>query len=204
MDHLGLPNWCGRSVSRDARIGSLRRTSASWKTWESTSQARRGLPSPGTDRRWLYAWQKKLEAERFVDELRRRTGVAEWMVYQFEDASEDRDPVAPLVIARIPDQDGETYDLTPASRERVSATFPGSRLPPASTCRSASSRTSCARGGTRGGWKSLRPSPRPTSRLRSPAWSRRRPSRSPCSSSLFPPGRTLAPSRCGPAGWSRT
>ena len=47
-------------------------------------------------------------------------------------------------------------------------------------------------------------SPRPTSRMRSPAWSRRRPSRSPCSSCLFPPGRTPAPSRCGPAGWSRT
>src|SRR3954470_6378105 len=43
-------------------------------------------------------------------------------------------------------------------------------------------------------------SPRPTSRMRSPAWPRRRPSRSLCSSSLFPPGRTLAPSRCGSAG----
>jgi hypothetical protein len=87
------------------------------------------VPEPGTDRRWLYAWQKKIEAERFADELRRRTGDADWMVYQFEVASEERGPVAPLDIARLPDQDGYTYYLTPASRERVATAFPGSRLP---------------------------------------------------------------------------
>jgi len=87
------------------------------------------VPEPGTDRRWLYAWQKKIEAERFADELRHRTGDADWMVYQFEDVSEERGPVAPLDIARVPDKDGYTYYLTPASRERVATAFPGTRLP---------------------------------------------------------------------------
>jgi hypothetical protein len=92
------------------------------------SNARR-IPEPGPRRRWLYAWQRKREAERFADELRRRTGDADWEVYQYEDASEERGPVAPLDIARIPEKDGYTYFLTPASRERVAAAFPGTRLP---------------------------------------------------------------------------
>jgi hypothetical protein len=87
------------------------------------------VPEPGTDRRWLYAWKKKIEAERFADELRSRTGDADWIVYQLDDASEGRGPVAPLDIARLPDKDGYTYYLAPASRERVAAAFPGRRLP---------------------------------------------------------------------------
>lgn len=87
------------------------------------------VPEPGTDRRWLYAWREKIEAERFADELRRRTGDADWTVYSFERAAEQRGPVAPLDIARIPEKDGYTYYLAPASRERVVAAFPGTRLP---------------------------------------------------------------------------
>jgi hypothetical protein len=87
------------------------------------------IPEPGTDRRWLYAWRRQIEAERFAEELRRRTGDAGWIVYQFEAASEKRGPVAPLDIARIPEKDGYTYYLTPASRERVVAAFPGTKLP---------------------------------------------------------------------------
>lgn len=87
------------------------------------------VPERGTDRRWLYAWRKKIEAERFADELRRRTGDADWTVYQFENVPEDRGPVAPLEIARIPENDGYTYYLTPASRERIAAAFPGTGLP---------------------------------------------------------------------------
>lgn len=87
------------------------------------------VAEPGTDRRWLYSWRKKIEAERFADELRRRTGDAAWGVYQFEDAIEGRGPVAPLDISRIPEKDGYAYYLTPASRERVAAAFPGTRLP---------------------------------------------------------------------------
>jgi hypothetical protein len=52
------------------------------------------VPKPGTDRRWLYARKKKIEAERFADELRHRTGDPDWKVYQFEDAPEDCGPVA--------------------------------------------------------------------------------------------------------------
>jgi hypothetical protein len=87
------------------------------------------VAEPGTDRRWLYAWKKKIEAERFAAELRRRTGDGSWVVYQFENAPEQRGPVAPLEIASVPEQDGYTYYLTPASRERVVAAFPGTKLP---------------------------------------------------------------------------
>jgi hypothetical protein len=87
------------------------------------------VPEPGADRRWLYAWKKKIEAERFAAELRRRTGDGGWAVQEFESAAEDRGPVAPLEIASVPEQDGYTYYLTPASRERVVAAFPGTRLP---------------------------------------------------------------------------
>lgn len=87
------------------------------------------VPEPGTDRRWLYAWRNEIEAERFADELRRRTGDAGWKVYPFDHAAEDRGPVAPLDVARIPEKDGHTYYLTPASRERVVAAYPGTRLP---------------------------------------------------------------------------
>jgi hypothetical protein len=83
----------------------------------------------GTDNRWLYAWKKKIEAERFATELRRRTGDRTWGVYEFEDAAEDYGPVAPLDIASVPEEEGFTYYLTPASRERVVAVYPGTRLP---------------------------------------------------------------------------
>jgi hypothetical protein len=87
------------------------------------------VPERGTDRRWLYAWKKKIEAERFAAELRRRTGDAEWGVHQFEDTTEDRGPVAPLDIASVPEEEGYTYYLAPTSRERVVAAYPGTRLP---------------------------------------------------------------------------
>jgi hypothetical protein len=88
------------------------------------------VPEPGTERRWLYAWKKKSEAERFAAELRRRTRNADWFVHEFEVASEERGPVAPLEIATVPEEDGYTYYLTPESRERVVAAYPGTKLPP--------------------------------------------------------------------------
>lgn len=87
------------------------------------------VAEPGTYHRWLYAWKKKIEAELFAEELRRRTGDGDWVVHQFETAAEERGPVAPLDIASVPEQDGYTYYLTPASRERVVAAYPGTKLP---------------------------------------------------------------------------
>lgn len=87
------------------------------------------VPEPGTDRRWLYAWKKKSEAERFAAELRRRTRNPDWFVHEFEVASEERGPVAPLEITTVPEEDGFTYYLTPESRERVVAAYPGTKLP---------------------------------------------------------------------------
>jgi hypothetical protein len=69
------------------------------------------------------------EAERFAAELRRRTGDREWFVYRFENPGNERGPVAPLEIASVPEQEGYTYYLTPASRERVVSAFPGTKLP---------------------------------------------------------------------------
>ncbi len=87
------------------------------------------VPEPGTDRRWLYAWNKKSEAERFAAELRRRTRNADWFVHEFEVSSAEHGPVAPLEIATVPEEGGYTYYLTPESRERVVAAYPGTKLP---------------------------------------------------------------------------
>jgi hypothetical protein len=43
--------------------------------------------------------------------------------------AEDYGPVAPLDIASVPEEEGFTYYLTPASRERVVAVYPGTSLP---------------------------------------------------------------------------
>ena len=87
------------------------------------------VPELGTDRRWLYAWKNKSEAERFAEELRRRTRIADWFVHEFEVAAAERGPVAPLEIAIVPDKDEYTYYLSPESRERVVAAYPGTKLP---------------------------------------------------------------------------
>lgn len=87
------------------------------------------IPEPGTERRWLYAWKKPSEAERFVAELRRRTRNPDWYVYEFETSSEERGPVAPLDIDAVPEESGNTYYLTPESRERVVTAYPRTRLP---------------------------------------------------------------------------
>ena len=79
------------------------------------------VPEPGGNRRWLYAWKKKIEADRFVAELRQRTGDPSWFVHELELAVEGSGPVAPLDIARVPEEAAFTYYLTPASRERVAA-----------------------------------------------------------------------------------
>ena len=91
------------------------------------------VPEPGSDRRWLYAWKKKIEADRFVAELRRRTGDPSWFVHEFTSDSEQKGPVAPLDVASVPETSGYTYYLTPASRERVVAAYPGTKLPPGIT-----------------------------------------------------------------------
>jgi len=83
----------------------------------------------GAGRRWLYAWKKKIEADRFAAELRRRTGDPSWFVHEFELDPAETGPVAPLDVARVPEETGYTYYLTPASRERVVAAHPGTRLP---------------------------------------------------------------------------
>lgn len=87
------------------------------------------VPELGTGKRWLYAWKKQSEAEAFVAELRRRTRNADWYVHEVEVDSVESGPVAPLEIGTVPEEEGYTYYLTPESRERVVAAYPGTKLP---------------------------------------------------------------------------
>jgi len=87
------------------------------------------IPEPGTNRRWLYSWERKKEAEGFASELRRRTRDNSWDVYPFESEGEARGPVAPLDIYQVRGDDGQgfMYYLTPASRERILRAYPHTR-----------------------------------------------------------------------------
>lgn len=89
------------------------------------------VPEPGTQRRWLYTWHRKEEAEGFAKELQSRTRDGSWQVHQFRIDSEDRGPVAPLDVFEVRDQDGSfMYYLSPASRERVGRLYPQAKLHP--------------------------------------------------------------------------
>ncbi len=83
---------------------------------------------PKTSRKWLYAWTKKEEAERFTLELRRRTRNNGWYVQQVSPTTENRGPVAPLEVATVPEADQFLYYLIPSSRERVIAAYPKAKL----------------------------------------------------------------------------
>src|SRR4051794_11853055 len=60
-------------------------------------------PEPGTTNRWLYVWQSKPLAERFVRELRARLRDPSWFVHEFDSPEPaQRGPLAPLTILSIP------------------------------------------------------------------------------------------------------
>jgi hypothetical protein len=88
------------------------------------------IPEPGTHRRWLYAWQRKEEAEGFARELKLRTRDGSWHVCQFKVEQEDRGPVAPLDIyqANVGGDQEFMYYLSPASRERIIRAHPHTSL----------------------------------------------------------------------------
>lgn len=89
------------------------------------------VPEPGTQRRWLYSWRKKEEAEAFARELKRRTRDGSWHTHQFNIDEEDRGPVAPLDIYQVREEDqGYMYYLSPASRERIIRAYPHTKLHP--------------------------------------------------------------------------
>lgn len=85
---------------------------------------------PGTNRRWLYTWKKKEEADSFAGELKRRTRDNSWYVHPFEAEGEQRGPVAPIDIYTTQDPQGFTYALSPTSRERIIVAFPHTKLYP--------------------------------------------------------------------------
>jgi hypothetical protein len=89
------------------------------------------VPEPETQRRWLYTWTRKEEAEGFANELRHRTRDGSWHVHQFEIKEEARGPVAPLDIYEVHENEREfKYYLGPASRERVVRAFPHTKVYP--------------------------------------------------------------------------
>jgi hypothetical protein len=92
------------------------------------------VPEPGTERRWLYTWRRKEEADGFARELKRRTRDGSWEVHQFEIDEEALGPVAPLDIFEVHDDERSfMYYLAPASRERIIRAYPHTRLHPSLT-----------------------------------------------------------------------
>lgn len=85
-------------------------------------------PEPGTNKRWLYVWQNRDQADRFVNELRLRTRDNSWHRYDFERLPENRGPLIPLEILEISTHGGTIYQLSQSSLIRVSEHFPNARL----------------------------------------------------------------------------
>lgn len=93
-------------------------------------------PEPETQRRWLYTWQERDEAEEFAAQLRKLTRDNLWFVYSLEASGEERGPIAPLDIFEVQENEQSLkYYLTPSSRERVIRSFPHSRLYPVTISR---------------------------------------------------------------------
>jgi hypothetical protein len=86
------------------------------------------VPEPGTNRRWLYAWTSREEAQRFARELGIRTHDTTWDIRELNTEAEARGPVAPLDIVSVHGAEGITYYLTPRSRARVLKAYPHLRL----------------------------------------------------------------------------
>lgn len=85
------------------------------------------VPEPGTENRWLYAWNSKPEAERFARELCSRLRQSDWRVHDFEIDEESVGPLAPLTIRSISTTAGTDFLLDSASLSRILSHFPNAR-----------------------------------------------------------------------------
>ena len=86
------------------------------------------VQEPGTRNRWLYSWHDRGFAERFARELRLRTRSKDWEVHSFELPEDEYGPIAPLEILVFRDSEGETFQLTPTSQDRIMRKYPNARL----------------------------------------------------------------------------
>jgi hypothetical protein len=84
-------------------------------------------PEPGTNRRWLYVWERKADAEAFADELRERTEDAAWEVTKTS-ALPSEGPLGPVEIQVVPFDDGWNFILNRFSKDMIRKSFPEARL----------------------------------------------------------------------------
>src|SRR5438552_15727012 len=73
------------------------------------------VPEPGTNRRWLYVWNTRAEAQAFAEELRERTGDPAWQVAEVNGPASEG-PLSRLLIQLARQADGLTFALHPPSR----------------------------------------------------------------------------------------
>jgi hypothetical protein len=87
-------------------------------------------PDPTDKKRWLHAWQKKADAERFAAELRSETENARWQVYELPNGQHTVGPLGPIDIVVNRRSDGLSYGLSPISRKLISKCFPSATSAP--------------------------------------------------------------------------
>jgi hypothetical protein len=80
-------------------------------------------PEPGTGRRWLYVWDSREKAQKFADELRKRTRSPVWDVVEVA-APASEGPLGPIIIQVGRRSDGLVFGLHPLSRMTIQSAFP--------------------------------------------------------------------------------
>jgi hypothetical protein len=83
------------------------------------------VPEEGTDNRWLYVWADRSEAEAFARELKKRTGIKDWVVTEVK-ARPSEGPFGPILIQLTRRSDGLAFALHPLSRSMIETAFPHS------------------------------------------------------------------------------
>src|SRR4051794_7497776 len=78
---------------------------------------------PITDRRWLYVWDTRAEAQAFADELKERMSDPGWEVVEVNGPASEG-PLGPVVIQMVRQADGLTFGLHPLSRALIRSAFP--------------------------------------------------------------------------------
>ncbi len=85
------------------------------------------VPEPGTQKRWLYVWPQKKDAETFRDELIKTTRDKGWYVHELNSAEQmqvTEGPLGPISIYVGIQHDGRTFALHPQSRAVIRNKYP--------------------------------------------------------------------------------
>ena len=81
------------------------------------------VPEPGTNRRWLHVWDSKASAQKFADELTKRTGDRAWEVVRVN-SSPSEGPLGPVLIQLARRGDGLMFALHSLSQAMIQSAFP--------------------------------------------------------------------------------